>query len=209
VIGMVEDGKYETLTESRRPVVFKPILQSYNTTTTLEVRSSLPEARMVGQIRQAMARLDPNLPIYGAGSLEQLLGFAFFPSRAAALVLSAFGLLAVMLAVTGIHGLVSYAVARRVREIGIRMAVGARPVQVLRLVLGRVMLLLAAGSAFGLVLAIAVGRVLASIVYQASPRDPLALAAVLAAIVLLGLLSSWAPARRALRIEPVIALRHD
>jgi ABC-type antimicrobial peptide transport system permease subunit len=164
---------------------------------------------MVGQIRQAMARLDPNLPIYGAGSLEQLLGFAFFPSRAAALVLSAFGLLAVMLAVTGIHGLVSYAVARRVREIGIRMAVGARPVQVLRLVLGRVMLLLAAGSAFGLVLAIAVGRVLASIVYQASPRDPLALAAVLAAIVLLGLLSSWAPARRALRIEPVIALRHD
>jgi ABC-type antimicrobial peptide transport system permease subunit len=80
---------------------------------------------------------------------------------------------------------------------------------VLRLVLGRVMLLLAAGSAFGLVLAIAVGRVLASIVYQASPRDPLALAAVLAAIVLLGLLSSWAPARRALRIEPVIALRHD
>ena len=209
VIGMVEDGKYESLTEAHQAVLFKPILQSYNTTTTLVVRSSLPEAHMVRPMRQAIARLDPNLPLYGAGSLEQMLGFAFFPSRAAALVLSAFGLLAIMLAVTGIHGLVSYAVARRVREIGIRMAVGARPVQVLWLVLGRVMLLLAAGSAFGLVLAIAVGQVLASIVYQASPRDPLALAAVLAAIILLGLLSSWAPARRALRIEPVIALRHE
>jgi macrolide transport system ATP-binding/permease protein len=209
VIGMVQDGKYRSLTESQQAVLFKPILQSYNTTTTLVVRSSLPEARMVRQMRQAMARLDPNLPLYGAGSLEQMLGFAFFPSRAAALVLSAFGLLAIMLAVTGIHGLVSYAVARRVREIGIRMAVGARPLQVLRLVLGRVMLLLATGSALGLVLAMAAGRVLASIVYQASPRDPLALAAVLAAIFLLGLLSSWAPARRALRIEPVIALRHE
>jgi len=209
VIGMVQDGKYESLTESRLPLMFKPILQSYNTTTTLVVRSSLPEARMVRQMRQAIARLDPNLPLYGAGSLDQMLGFAFFPSRAAALVLSAFGLLAIMLAVTGIHGLVSYAVARRVREIGIRMAIGARPLQVLRLVLGRVMLLLAAGSALGLVLAMAAGHVLASVVYQASPRDPLALAAVLAAILLLGLLSSWAPAHRALRIQPVMALRHE
>lgn len=209
VIGVVEDGKYESLTESLRPVVFKSILQSYNSTTTLIVRSSLAETQMVQQIRQSIAHLDANLPLYGTGSLDQMLGFAFFPTRAAAIALSAFGVLAMILAATGIHGLVSYAVARRVREIGIRMAVGARPSQVLRLVLGRTMALLVAGSAIGLVLALAVGKVLASIVYGASPRDPYVLAAVSGTIVFLGILSSWAPTRRALRIDPMMALRHE
>jgi hypothetical protein len=79
---------------------------------------------MVGEIRDAISRLDPELPLYGAGSLEQMLGFAFFPSRAAAIALSAFGLLAIILAVTGIHGLIAYAVSTRTHEIGIRMALG-------------------------------------------------------------------------------------
>lgn len=99
--------------------------------------------------------------------------------------------------------------ARRVREIGIRMAVGARPSQVVWLVLGRVTGLLVAGSAIGLVLALAAGQVLASIVYEASPRDPKVLVAVLATTVLLGLLSSWAPTRRAFRIDPMAALRYE
>jgi predicted permease len=209
VVGVVEDGRYESLTESPAPVVFWPILQRYNSTTTLEVRSSLPATEMVGEMRRAVARLDLELPLYGTGSLSQMLGFAFFPTHAAAIALSAFGVLAIMLAVTGIHGLVSYAVARRVREIGIRMAVGARPSQVLRLVLGRIAVLLAVGSAIGCVLALAAGQVLASVVYQASPRDPQILAAVLAAMVLLGLVSSWAPTRRALRIDPMMALRYE
>jgi ABC-type antimicrobial peptide transport system permease subunit len=136
-----------------------------------------------------------------------MLGFAFFPTHAAAIALSAFGVLAIMLAVTGIHGLVSYAVARRVREIGIRMAVGARPSQVLRLVLGRTMALLAVGSAIGLVASLAAGQVLASVVYGASSRDPRTLLAVLATIVVLGLISSWTPTRRALGIDPIAALR--
>jgi ABC-type antimicrobial peptide transport system permease subunit len=138
-----------------------------------------------------------------------MLGFAFFPAHAAAVALNAFGLLAIMLAVTGIHGLVSYAVARRTREIGIRMAVGARPTQVLRLVLGRSAVLVAIGSAIGLVLALATGQVLASVVYKASPRDPRILIAALAAIVILGLLSSWTPTRRALQIDPMAALRYE
>jgi len=209
VIGVVEDGKYEGLTESRSPAVFWPMLQNYNGTTTLEVRSSMPSDQMVREMRQAVAALDPQLPLYGTGSLHQMLGFAFFPARAAALALSAFGVLAIMLAVTGIHGLVSYAVARRVREIGIRMAVGAQPAQVLRLVLGRILTLLAFGSAIGLGLALAAGQVLASVVYGASPRDPEILAAVAATLALLGLLSSWAPARRALGIDPMAALRHE
>jgi predicted permease len=207
VVGEVEDGKYGSLTESQEPAVFWPILQRYDATTTLEVRSSLPPAQMVGEMRRVIAGLDPELPLYGTGSLTEMLGFAFFPSHAAAIALSAFGLLAMMLAATGIHGLVAYAVARRTREIGIRVALGARPAEVLRLVLGRILALIGIGSACGLLLALAAGQVLASIVYQNSPRDPVVLAGVLGLMLLLAIFSSWLPARRALRIEPMRALR--
>jgi ABC-type antimicrobial peptide transport system permease subunit len=198
-----------SLTETPQPVLFQPILQSYNTTTTLIVKSSRPEAQMVEQMRQAVTQLDSHLALYGTGSLEQMLGLAFFPTRAAAIALSAFGLLAIMLAATGIHGLVSYAVAQRVREIGIRMAVGARPAQVVRLVLGKTFILIIVGAGVGLVLAMAAGQVLASIVYQASPRDPAVFGAVAGTMALLGLASCWAPVRRALRIDPMVALRHE
>jgi predicted permease len=209
VIGVVEDGKYSSLTESLEPAVFWPILQRYDTTTTLEVKSSLPAGQVLGEMRGAIAALDPELPLYGVGSLTQMLGFAFLPTHAAAIALSAFGVLAIMLAATGIHGLVAYVVSRRVHEIGIRVALGARPGEVLRLVLGKIVALVAAGSAFGLLLALAAGQVLASIVYQGSPRDPLVLAGVMGLMSFLGIFSSWLPARRALRIEPTTALRYE
>jgi len=209
VVGIVEDGKYETLTESQQPVVFWSILQSYNSTTTLEVKSSLPAMQMVASIRGAIAKLDAELPLYGTGALQQMLGFAFFPARAAAIALSAFGVLAIMLAATGIHGLVSYAVSRRTREIGIRMALGAHPVQVLRLVLGKVTLLLIFGSVAGLALALATGRVIASIVYGAQPRDPLVMVSVWGSIALIAFSAAWPPARRATRVDPLVALRYE
>jgi ABC-type antimicrobial peptide transport system permease subunit len=164
---------------------------------------------MVREIRRAILRLDPELPLYGTGSLEQMLGFAFFPTRAAAIALSAFGVLAMMLAATGVHGLMSYAVSRRTHEIGIRMALGAHPFQVLRLVLGKTMALLAFGSVIGLILALAIGRVIAGIVYQAQPHDPVVMMSVWATIALLGLFSSWSPVRRAMRVDPMVALRYE
>jgi predicted permease len=209
VVGVVEDGKYDSLTQSHAPALFWPILQQYNGTTTVEVKSSLPAAQIIDEMKQGVARLDAELPLYGTGSLDQMLGYAFLPTYAATIALGAFGVLAVMLAITGVHGLVSYAVAGRVHEIGIRIAVGARPSQIVRLVLGRTALLLAIGSAIGLVLALAAGNVLASVVYQSSASDPQVLATVLAAIALLGLLSTWAPTRRALRIDPMVALRYE
>ncbi len=209
VVGIVEDGKYGSLTESQQPAVFWSILQAYNSATTLEVKSWLPATQIIGEVRQAIARLDPQLPLYGVGSLAQMLGFAFFPTRAAAIALSAFGILAVMLAATGIHGLVAYAVSRRTQEIGIRMAVGARPVQVLRLVLGRTAALLVFGSLVGLALALAVGTVISSIVYETQPRDPFVMVTTWIAIAFLGFFASWAPARRATRVDPLVALRHD
>ena len=209
VVGVVADGKYETLTESQQPVLFWPILQSYNSTTTFEVKSSLASTQMVSEIRGAIAKLDPEMPLYGAGGLEQTLGSAFLPARAAAVALGAFGMLAIMLAATGIHGLVSYAVSRRTREIGIRMAIGARPMQILRVILGKTAALLLFGSLAGFALALGVGQVIASIVYEARPHDPLVMLSVWLAIALLGLLASWFPARCATRVDPMEALRYE
>jgi ABC-type antimicrobial peptide transport system permease subunit len=173
------------------------------------VRSMRPTDQVVAGMRQTISAIDPSLPVYGAGSLEQMLGFAMFPSRAAAIALTAFGLLAVVLAATGIHGLVAYAVSKRQREIGIRIAMGASRSQILRVVLGRLAMLLSVGAAVGLVLAVAAGRLLATIVYQASPGDPAVLGAVVVLFLAIGALSCLAPALRSLRTEPMHALRPE
>lgn len=209
IVGITEDGKYQSLTEDARPAFFESILYQYNPTTTLIVRSSLPAEEMNARVREVISRIDPAMPLYGTGSLQHMLGFAMFPMHAAAVALSAFGLLAIMLAVTGIYGLVSYSVARRVREIGIRVAVGASRMNVALLVLSRIALLLLLGCAVGLALSLAAGQVLSSLVYGVSPRDPILLFAVFLVIALLGMASSLVPVRRALNISPVSALRHE
>lgn len=196
-----------SLTEAPRPAFFRPILQSRNGTSVLVVRSALPAGAMARQLRQVIAALDPRLPVYGLGSLPEMLGFALFPARAASIALGAFGLLAMMLAATGIYGLASYSVSRRQREIGIRIAVGARPAQVLGFVLGRTALLLGVGSAIGLTLGFAAAKLLTSVVYLASPRDPLVLIAPSLLMVALGIAAAGGPARRALAVDPVRALR--
>ena len=185
------------------------MLQFYNGTTTLEVKSRLPARQMAAEIRKAISGLDPELPIYSVGSLSQMLGFAYFPTQTATVALSAFGLLAIILAATGIHGLVAYVVSRRTHEIGIRMALGARRVQVLRLVLGKTAMLLALGSVFGLILSLAMDQVIASVVYAAKPRDPLVILGVLLIIAFIGLSACWLPARRVSRVDPTVALRHE
>jgi predicted permease len=207
VVGVVEDGKYQTLGETPRSVVFRAMLQSYNSTTMLIVRSDLAPEQMAGQMRDTVAALDSQLSVYGAGSLREVLGFAFFPSRAAAISLSAFGLLAIILAATGIHGLVAYAVSRRAREIGIRVAIGATRPEVARLVLSRTLALVLVGASAGLVLTMAIRPLLASVVYQASATDPVVVTAVVALMAGVAAVSCWSPMRRALGIDPVVALR--
>jgi predicted permease len=209
VIGVVEDGKYTTLTEDPRPALFQPILQRYNSTTTVAVRSRLPEERVAGEIRRAIASLDSTLPIYGAGSLRQYVQLAWFPSRVAAVALTAFGVLALVLAGTGIHGLVAYSVARRRKEIGIRIAVGAGRADVLKLVLSRVIKALGAGAILGFGLAFAVGPMLGNVVYLASPRDPTVIAGVAVLLMAIGVASCWSPLRRSLRIDPLQAVRSE
>jgi hypothetical protein len=209
VVGIVEDGKYVSLTESPRAVVFWPMRQVYNEATTVVVRSAIGERQMAAQLREAITALDPALPLHGVGSAEQLLGLVLLPSRAAAIALSAFGLLALMLASTGIHGLLAYAVARRSREIGIRVAVGASPVDLLRLVLGRIAAMIAVGAVLGLLLAFAAAPLVAGIVPHAQPRDPVVIGAVALVLILLGAASCAGPVRRSLRVDPLAALRTE
>ena len=197
VVGLAEDGKYQSLSESPRPAIFWSILQSANATTMLLVRSSLPEETVVRQLQGVVATLDPALPVHGAGSLTEMLRFVLLPSRAAAIALGMFGVLAMTLAAVGLHGVVAYAVSRRQREIGIRIAVGAGPAAVLRLVLGRMVVVIGLGAALGLALVLAGADLLQGIVLQASPRNPALIATVILSILLLALAACWSPARRA------------
>jgi ABC-type antimicrobial peptide transport system permease subunit len=132
-----------------------------------------------------------------------------FPSRMATLSLGVLGVMGAVLSITGIFGMAAHSVSKRMKELGIRMALGAQPTEVLQAALGRAFKLLAIGSAAGLLLGILASRVLASIVYQATPRDPLVLAGVVLAMSLLGLLAAWIPAQRALSVDPMILLREE
>jgi predicted permease len=209
IVGIVEDGKYQTLTETPKAAVFFPLPQNYSSSVVLMARSRRPEPEIAAEMRQAIALLDPHLAIYGVGSLRQMLGLVYLPMHAAAIALGAFGVLAMMLSITGIYGLSAYTVSRRSREIGIRMAIGAHSAQVLKSVFGRIGTLVTAGALAGLALGVAGARVLASIVYQASPRDPVVIVAAVLSIALVALAAAFGPARRALGVDPVQSLRHE
>lgn len=209
IVGIAQDGKYMNLTEVPRPALFRPATQFYNGETILIARTSASEVQTAADIRRALAGMDAGLAVHGVGSLNQLLGFAYFPARAATVALSLFGILAIMLAATGIYGMAAYVVSCRQKEIGIRMAVGAQPVQILQAVLGRTSVLLLAGSVAGLVLGIAAAPLLASIVYQASPNDPFVMTLVPLAMAIIALGALFGPARRASTVEPLQLLRQE
>ena len=137
------------------------------------------------------------------------LGGTLFPSRMATVSLGVLGAMGAMLSVTGIFGMAAYSVSKRLKELGIRIALGAKRKEVLQAALGRPLRLLAIGSAAGLVLGVLASRVLAFIVYQATSRDPLVLGGVVIAMVLLGLLATWIPAQRALGVNPMMLLREE
>jgi predicted permease len=208
VAGVVEDGKYETLTENAWPAYFKPLLQSPATATWLVVRSNGDSPQLAAQLHKTLRGLDPGLPLT-IMTWQKELDSALFAARMATISLGVLGVLGAMLAVTGIFGMASYSVSNRLRELGIRVALGARRQEVLQAALGRTFRLLASGAVAGLLLGMAATRVLSYIVYQASPRDPAVLAGVVCTMLLLGLLAAYAPARRALTIDPAILLREQ
>ena len=208
VVGVVEDGKYMSLTEDPLPAVFLPILQAPMSETSLVVRSKRDSRQLAAAIKSTLTDLDRGLPVV-METWDEELNLSLFPSRVATASLGVLGAMGAMLAITGIFGMAAYSVSRRLRELGIRIALGAQRREVLQAALGRAFQLLAFGSAAGLILGMLASRVLASIVYQATPRDPLVLAGVIVAMLLLGLVATWIPARRALSLDPVALLREE
>ena len=209
VVGIVENGKYiANIAEGAQAAMFVPILQSPATDTWLVVhyRAGAPESSAA--IRTRLRALDPGLPCF-IQTWDQEMNGAFFASRMAAWSLGILGLMGAILSITGIFGMAAYSVSRRLKELGIRVALGAGRREVLEAALGRAFRLLAIGSAVGLALGLLATRVLAAIVYQASPRDPVVLTGVVVAMALLGLFATWIPAQRALSVDPLALLREE
>jgi len=208
VVGVVEDGKYFNVAETQKPAIFVPILQTPSTETWLVVRSDRDPQELGPAVRSTLRDLDGGLPVYIQTWNRELDG-TMFGSHMATMSLGVMGVMGAMLAVTGIFGMAAYSVSKRMKELGIRMALGAQRKQVLQAALGRAFKLLAVGSISGLLLGILASQLLAFIVYQASPRDPLVLSAAVVAMLLLGLLATWIPARRALSVDPLKLLREE
>jgi predicted permease len=208
VVGVAEDGKYATLTEDPHPAMFLPLLQWPSGASWMVVRSSRDPQELGAAIRRALHQVDAGIPVEVEGRRDEMVTSLFGP-RMATIALGVLGVMGAMLSITGIFGLAAYTVSKRLRELGIRVALGAKRVQVLQAALSRPFKLLAFGSAAGLVLGLLTTRLLALIVYQATPRDPLVLLGVVLTMLLIGIAAASIPARRALAIDPVRLLREE
>ena len=208
VVGIVEDGKYQTLTEDRKPAMFFSFLQHPSSDTWIVVRSNRDPQEIAAALQRSMRSLDPALPL-NITTWDRELDSALFAARVATVSLGVLGLLGAMLAITGIFGMAAYTVSKRLRELGIRIALGADRGRVLRAALGRTFRLLAIGSTAGLILGVLATRVLSLIVYQATPKDPVILGGVILVMLIVGVLASLIPARHALAVDPMILLREE
>jgi predicted permease len=209
IVGVVENGKYLSVTEDQEPAMFLPSPQSPTSAAAyMVVRSHRDPQELATAIRSKVRELDAGLPV-DTQTWNSMLTVVMFPSRVATMSLGVLGAMGAMLSITGIFGMAAYSVSKRLREFGIRVALGAQRTEVLQAALGRAIKLLAVGSTAGLLLGILATRVLAYIVYQATPRDPLVLAGAVLAMSLLGLVATWIPARRALSVDPMTLLREE
>jgi ABC-type antimicrobial peptide transport system permease subunit len=206
IVGVVENGKYRSITEDPTPAIYRPLAQINDNTAVLVVRSTRNSAEIASELSSVVAKTTPNLPV-NVESWSDSLDLALFPARVATVLLAMMGLLAAILAATGIFGMASHTVASRLRELGIRVALGAHRLQVLHSALGRTVLLLAAGSLGGLCLGIAASTILAKIVYQATVYDPLVVFGTVASMIAIGVAAAAVPAQRAMRAQPARLLR--
>src|SRR3954470_23376455 len=209
VIGVAKDSKYNGVAEDPQNFIYQPLGQNYTPQATLHVRSAGDAAGLATAVRAAARELDPSLSVFNVRTLEEQVGNSLQPLRMNVLMLTVFGALALLLASIGLYGVASYSVSQRTREIGVRMALGAQPSSVLGLVLGQGMVLVGAGLAIGLIAAYAAAGLMRSLVIGVSTHDPVTFAGTAAVLGVIALLASYVPARRATRIDPLIALRTD
>jgi predicted permease len=208
VVGVARDGKYRSPTETPLEYVYRPFLQEFEE-MTLHVRVAGDPAAAIAQLRREIRALDAQLPILGLTTMEAEMAFATLPQRIAATLLGACSVLALLLAAVGLYGVVAYAVTQRTRELGVRIALGARGGSVVRHVLEESMRLVAAGLVIGIGLALLAGLAFGSLLGGVSALDPQTLLAASLVLIAAALVASYIPARRAARIDPMEALRHD
>ena len=209
VVGVAEDVKNRSLSESPRPFLYVPLFQDYRSNMILVARTAIDRGDAFHAVRAEVAALDKRIPIFDVETFEEHIGVSLFLQRMAARLLSIFGLLALSLAALGLYGVMAYSVSQRVRELGIRISIGASRSDVLKLVLGQAMMLTAIGMMGGLVTALAVTRFAAKLLYGISPADPVTFSVIAALLFAVSFVASYVPAQRATRIDPMIALRNE
>jgi putative ABC transport system permease protein len=209
VIGVARDAKAFILEDDTARAAYFPLAQQYNDGMTLHLRTTTKPEQLIAAVRQEIRALDPKLPIYGVKTLEQYQRDYLFKKRFQAALIGGFGLLALALASLGLYGALSFSVAQRTQEIGIRMALGARTGDVLRLVVGQGVRLISIGLALGLAGAFAAARVLKNLLYGVGLTDPLTFVGIPLLLLVVALLACWIPARRATKVDPMMTLRSE
>jgi ABC-type antimicrobial peptide transport system permease subunit len=208
---LAADGKYIFIGWDKKPYFFVPLAQNFSAFRTLQVRSSLPPESMIAQMQNEVRALDPNMPVSDVQTMRQSLasGNGFFIFQVGAMLAAAMGFLGLTLAVVGVYGVVSFAASQRTHEIGIRMALGAGRRDILHLVLQQGLLLVIVGVFSGAVLAWALTRSMATILVGVSPTDALTYATASLLLAAIGFWACYAPARRAMQLDPMVALRYE
>lgn len=209
VVGIVRNGAYRRLREEPLPYMYFPLLQSYLSATILHVRTEGDPTALAGEVREVVRQLDPALPLSEVQTLEEHLRRATFEPRLLAAFLGGLGTIALLLSTVGLYSVIRYAVSQRTRELGVRLALGARPAEVARLVLAQGLVLSLLGAGLGLAAAFATSRLLASQLYGVSATDPAVFTAVVALLAVVSGVASWLPARVAAEVDPMVALRAE
>ncbi|HEX9426959.1 MAG TPA: FtsX-like permease family protein, partial [Candidatus Polarisedimenticolia bacterium] len=209
VVGIAADAKVQSLTEDPQPVAYLPEMQAFEPAMFLNVKTEGDPRALLDTVHRAAQALEPTMPLTNVQTAEDLIATTLWAPRMAAILLSIFGLLALVLASVGIYGVMSYAVSQRTREFGIRMALGAQPRDVLALVLHQGMKLVGLGVVIGLAAALGTTRLAATLLVGVSATDPATFAAIALLLSSVAAFASFLPARRATRVDPTIALRYE
>jgi predicted permease len=209
IVGIARDAKYASLTESTPYIVYFPVAQQWRSHQSLMIRTASDPRALAPAIVDVMRSIDPGLPRPKVVLLSDAMSLGLLPQRVAAMVTGVLGGVGLLLATVGLYGIIAYSVSRRTKEIGIRLALGARSVDVLRMIVNEGMRLTAVGVTIGLLLSFAVTRMIAKFLFGVSPLDAATFVGMAAIFVAVALLASWLPARRAAGANPMLALRGD